>query len=58
MMLYYGYKNMIEIKRWFWNDKEVTREEYEALNTLWKEQAEKSESEQDQPEKKSRKHKK
>ena len=49
---------MIEIKRWFWNDKEVTREEYEALNTLWKEQAEKSESEQDQPEKKSRKHKK
>ena len=27
---------MIEIKRWFWNDKEVSKEEHEELDTDWK----------------------
>ena len=34
---------MIEIKRWFWNDKEVTLEEYNQLNNDWKRMVEETE---------------
>ena len=34
---------MIEIKRWFWNDKEVTLEEYNQLNDDWKKMIEETE---------------
>jgi uncharacterized protein YdcH (DUF465 family) len=34
---------MIEIKRWFWNDKEVTLEEYNQLNDDWKRMVEETE---------------
>ena len=33
----------IEIKRWFWNDKEVTLEEYNQLNDDWKRMIEETE---------------
>ena len=33
----------IKIKRWFWNDKEVTIEEYNQLNDDWKRMVEETE---------------
>ena len=47
---------MIEIKRWFWNDKEVTLEEYNQLNDDWKKMIEETErlnlEEQEKPKRK------
>jgi hypothetical protein len=47
---------MIEIKRWFWNDKEVTLEEYNQLNDDWKRMIEETErlnsEEQEKPKRK------
>ena len=47
---------MIEIKRWFWNDKEVTLEEYNQLNNDWKRMIEETErlslEEQEKPKRK------
>ena len=47
---------MIEIKRWFWNDKEVTLEEYNQLNDDWKRMIEETErlnlEEQERPKRK------
>ena len=48
----------IKILKYYWNDKLVSEAEYHELDTAWKEQVEKTESEQDRPEKKSRKIKK
>jgi hypothetical protein len=63
MTLYYGLKSMtdyppIKILKYYWNDKLVSEDEYRELDALWKAQAEKSEAEQNRPEKKSRKTKK
>ena len=49
---------MIEIKRWFWNDKEVTLEEYNQLNDDWKRMVEETERlNSEEPEKLKRKKK-
>ena len=48
----------IKILKYYWNDKLVSEDEYKELDALWKAQAEKSEAEQNRPEKKSRKTKK
>lgn len=48
---------MIEIKRWFWNDKEVTKEEYDELDIAWKKTVEESEKNQESTDKPKRKKK-
>jgi len=48
----------IKIKRWFWNDKEVSEEEYHSLDEEWKQKCINEESSEDRSEKKSRKTKK
>ena len=48
----------IKILKYYWNDKLVSEAEYHELDALWKEQAEKTESTQDLPEKKSKRTKK
>jgi hypothetical protein len=48
---------MIEIKRWFWNDKEVTKEEHEELVEAWKRTVEESEKNQEPTDKPKRKKK-
>jgi len=47
--------NDIIIRRWFWNDKEVTKEEHDELESAWKRSVEDSEKEsEDKPKKKKR----
>jgi hypothetical protein len=48
---------MIEIKRWFWNDKEVSKEEHEELVKAWKRTVEESEKNQEPTDKPKRKKK-
>jgi len=43
----------IKILKYYWNDKLVSEAEYHELDAAWREQAEKTESTQDRPEKKS-----
>lgn len=42
----------IVIKRWFWNDKEVTKEEHDMLVAAWKRTTEVSEESEDKPKRK------
>ena len=47
---------MIQTNRWFWNDKEFTKDEYDEINESWKrsvEEMERKESEsEDKPKRK------
>ena len=47
---------MIQTNRWFWNDKEVTKDEYDEINESWKrivKEMERKESEsEDKPKRK------
>lgn len=47
--------NDIIIRRWFWNDKEVTKEEHDELESAWKRSVEDSEKEsEEKPKRKKR----
>lgn len=48
----------IEVTKFRWNDKDVSEEEYLALEDAWKKTVEEAKSSQEPPEKKSRKTKK
>lgn len=49
-------EKMIQTNRWFWNDKEFTKDEYDEINESWKrsvEEMERKESEsEDKPKRK------
>ena len=49
-------EKMIQTNRWFWNDKEVTKDEYDEINESWKrivKEMERKESEsEDKPKRK------